>query len=303
MSMPELTAVLKQELPLFQHRDFEALLNQAGWEVGVDNDYPAEFRRRLSAASVSYHLRNKSIDYTLKRYLSDVTYDESPQNRLDKRIAWFITSRLDALNGRLIELSERSAAPSGEVISEWTFLRVPFSFRFILTCAQRGALFEALAIIRMTLEQIAWALEIRPLTGHDKIQSTSATQSIRSLRRVHSSTGRFYRWLSAHAHWAYDAHVKALDISAEAIGIRLANSLFKAQALVAALVLFDLAKNAYAHLFESLGAPGKLDFAQLPTCQADAALTAADLIKEVAALIPNDTDIQHLMQMVEPVKG
>jgi hypothetical protein len=293
------SASLRQDLPLFPQRDFETLLNQSGWEVGIDVDYPAELQRRLSAASVPYHLRIKSIDYTLKHYLSDVDYDELPQNRLDKRIAWFLTSRLDALNERLIELTDRSAAPTGEVISEWTFLRVPFSFRFILTCAQRGALFEALAIIRMTLEQIAWALEIRSLTEHGPIQATSATQSIRSLTRVHQSTGRFYRWLSAHAHWAYDAHVKAVDISRDVIGIRLADPLFKAQALVAALVLFDLAKSAYAHLFENLGALGELDFAQVPACQIDAGLTAVDLIREVATLVPNDADIRLLMQMAK----
>jgi hypothetical protein len=244
---------------------------------------------------------NKSVDHILKRYLDDVKYDEAPEDRLDKKIAWFLTARLSALEAKLLELTNRKAAPLGEVISEWTFLRVDFSFDFVLTCAQRGALFECLTIVRAILEQIAWALDIRGLEVDADIQTRKASHAITALKVVHRSAGHFYGWLSAHAHWAYDAHVKAFDTSTEFIGIRLANSLYKAQALCAALVLFDITEKAYGHLFESLGAPAFLDWSHALPFGTDTSLTAAGLISEVLSLAPNDKDIQWLLRMVEPI--
>ena len=250
---------LEAQLPCFQHRDFEILLSDMGWPVGIDSDYPSELRRRLHAASASYQMGNKSVDNVLKRYLATKQFDETPRNRLDKKIEWFLKARLDALNNKLVELTHREAAPLGEVISEWTFLRISFSFGLVLTCAQRGALFECVTLVRAVLEQIAWAIDIRPLDSHAEIQARQASHAITALKRVHRSAGRFNGWLSAHAHWAYDAHIKAFDTSTDFIGIRLANSAFKAEALAAALVLFDVTEQAYGQLFEDLHAPRMLD--------------------------------------------
>src|SRR5829696_6279385 len=89
---------LEARLPVYQRHDFEVLLSEMGWPIGIDSDYPAELRRRLHAASASYQMGNKSVDHVLKRYLVDVNFDEASTDRLDKKIAWFLTARLEALN-------------------------------------------------------------------------------------------------------------------------------------------------------------------------------------------------------------
>jgi hypothetical protein len=279
---------LEGELPLFQLRDFDILLNQS-WPVGVDSDYPSELRVRLSAASLSFNAGNQSIDYFRRHYLNDLVYEEAPRNRLDKRIALFLSQDLERLEKALDPLAPENGS-LGQMVSKWTFLRTPFSFRLAVTCAQRGALFECLAIVRMILEQMAWALDVRNLDDRDAIVSRRATQSINTLKLVHPAAGPFYGWLSAHAHWTYDAHIKGFHATKDKIGMLLANSLYKAQSLGAILVLLAIADAAYDCLRVSLGSTAK--------AESNASIVSI-LIRELKALAPDDQDLQHLLKLIE----
>lgn len=287
--MPLKATALSDQLPLFQLRDFDVLLNQ-GVPVGIDSDYPSELRVRLTAASLSFQMGNKSIDYVAKRYLSDLVYSVTPRDRLDKRIAALLKQQLTQLDKVLGTLAPETSV-LGQMVSKWTLMRVPFSFDFAITCAQRGALFECLAIVRMVLEQVAWSLDIRHLDDFDEIISREATQSIRVIRSIHPAAGPFYGWLSDHAHWNYDAHIKAFEAGVGTIVMRLADSLYKAQALSAILVLFTITRAAYLRIFETLGS----------TTHAEGigAIDAKSLIHELQALSSGDKDIQRLMTMLD----
>jgi hypothetical protein len=280
---------LSDQLPLFQLRDFDVLLNQS-WPVGVDSDYPSELRVRLSAASISFQMGNKSVDHVVKRYLTDVTYKESPTDRLDKRIAHSLKLQLGKLDKILIELEPKNSV-LGQMVSKWTFMRVPFSFDFAITCAQRGALFECLAIVRMILEQVAWSLDVRFLDDFHAITSRQASQSIGAMRSIHPAAGKFYGWLSDHAHWSYGAHIKAFESGGGTIGMRLANPLYKAQSLGAILVLFAITQAGYRCLHETLGCTSSAEEAS--------EIDASSFIRELQSLAPEDRDIQHLLKMVE----
>jgi len=287
--MPLEASPLSEQLPLFQLRDFDVLLNQ-GWPVGVDSTYPSELRLRLSAASISFQMGNKSIDNVIKRYLNDKTYDEAPADRLDRRIAQFVKDELTKLDKTLGELAPENPV-LGQMVSKWTFMRIPFSFDLAITCAQRGALFECLAIIRMILEQAAWALDIRLLDDFDAITSRRTVQSIGSMKSIHPAAGRFYGWLSDHAHWTYDAHIKAFKAAEGTISMLLANSLYKAQALGAILVLFGIAQAAYRSLHETLG--------MAPPTEKTTEIDVGIFVRELQSLAPRDKDIQLLLTMVE----
>ena len=279
---------LADQLPLFQLRDFDILLNQS-WPVGVDSNYPSELRIRLSAATISYQMGNKSVDHVIKHYLNDHTYEETPRDRLDKRIASSLKEELGTLDKILGDLAPADSV-LGCMVSKWTFMRLPFSFDFAITCAQRGALFECLAIVRMILEQVAWSLDIRLLDEVDAIQSRQAQQSIRAINALHPAAGRFYRWLSAHAHWTYGAHIKAFESGSGTIGMRLANPLYKAQALAAIVVLFAITKTAYTCIHETLGLTSRTDTSEIDL---------VSLVRELLSLAPDDRDIQVLLSMAE----
>jgi hypothetical protein len=284
---------LSDQLPLFQLRDFDILLNQS-WPVGVDSNYPSELRVRLTAASLSHQMGNNSVDHVVKRYLSDLTYDVTPHDRLDKRIAAGLKQQLIQLDETLVELAPE-ASVLGQMVSKWALMRVPFSFDFAITCAQRGALFECLAIVRMILEQVAWSFDVRHLDDFDDITSREATQSIRVIRSIHPAAGLFYGWLSDHAHWSYDAHIKAFEPGAGTIGMRLANPLYKAQALAAILVLFAITHAAYLRIFEALGSTSH--------AQDIGAIDANSLIRELQTLASDDKDIRRLAAMIKPTHG
>jgi hypothetical protein len=284
----ELNPELFDQLPLFQMRDFDVLLNQS-YPVGVDSDYPSELRVRLSAASLSFHAGNKSVDHFRKRYLTDLEYPISSPDRLDKRIARYLENGLLKLDEALAALAPPNPT-LGHMVAKWTFMRTPFSFDLALTCAQRGALFECLAIARMILEQTAWALEVRSWDDFDAIATRQAQQSLKSLKSIHPASGRFYGWLSAHAHWAYDAHIKAFHHSPGKIGMRLANPLYKGQALGALLVLFEIVHAAYHCLFESLDratATPVFEISQISL-----------LVRDLRSLAPEDDDIRRLNEML-----
>jgi hypothetical protein len=291
--MPSEASSLSDQLPLFQLKDFDALLNQ-GVPIGIDSSYPSELRVRLSAASISYQMGNKSIDHVIKHYFKDFSYEQSPANRLDKRISSTLKSELGRLHNVLGQLAPEDSV-LGQLAAKWTFIRVPFSFDLAITCAQRGALFECLAIVRMILEQIAWSLDVCLLDDFRTITSRTAHQSIRALKAIHPSGGKFYGWLSAHAHWAYDAHIKAFEAGDGKIGMRLANPLYKAQALGATLVLFAIAQEAYRYLFEVLG-----------ETESHAKITVTEvssLTRELQCLAPQDEDIIFLLAMIEANKS
>jgi hypothetical protein len=281
---------LSSQLPLFQMRDFDVLLNQS-WPIGVDSDYPSELRIRLTAASLSYGAGNKSIDHFRKHYLADLDYPVSPRDRLDKRIAHSLKDGLKKLDDGLNDL-DPSDPKLGQMVSKWTFMRIPFSFDLALTCAQRGALFECLAITRMILEQTAWALEIRSWDDFNAITTRQAQQSLGALKAIHPAAGSFYGWLSAHAHWTYDAHIKAFHHSPGKIGMRLANPLYKGQALGALTVLFIIVHAAYHHLFEALGRTNAA-----PVFEAD---EISSFIDELETLAPEDSDMRRLKNMLKP---
>jgi hypothetical protein len=287
------TSQLSVQLPLFQLRDFDILLNQS-WPVGVDSDYPSELRVRLSAASISYQMGNKSIDHVAKRYLNDLVYEETPTDRLDKKISRFIKEELSKLDRTLAPIAPTKSV-LGEMVSKWTFLRLPFSFDVAITCAQRGALYECLAIVRMILEQVAWSLDVQLLDDFHEITSRRASHSLGAMKSIHPSAGRFYGWLSEHAHWAYDAHIKTFQYSDKSIGMLLANPLYKGQALGAILLLFAISQEAYRCLIGTLGGTA-------PSAEAGAA-AAASFLQELRSLAPQDKDIKLLQQMIEMKHG
>jgi hypothetical protein len=281
---------LNDQLPIFQMRDFDILLNQS-WPIGIDSDAPSELRVRLSAASLSYFAGNKSIDYFRKNYLPDLEYPASPRDRLDKRIGRLLKDALQKLSETLDNL-EPSNPKLGHMVSKWTFLRLPFSFDLALTCAQRGALFECLAIVRMILEQVAWALEICSSDDFDEITNRKAQQSLRALKPFHPAAGNFYGWLSAHAHWAYDAHIKAFHHFPGKIAMRLADPLYKGQALGSLIVLFEIVHAAYYGLYTALD--------RSETTPVVEAANISSLLLELLTLSPDDSDMLRLKDMLVP---
>ncbi len=250
---------LRAAFPLFMRKDFEVSVNQAHYEVGVDNIYPAALREMISAAIVTYQLQNKSIDNVRKNYLRDLHYEEDPggASRMDracKARCFAQINRIDAVLKAYPPLLLRPPTV-GEWIGDLTLLRIQYSFERAFAEADKGALFESVAIARMILEQLAWTDAIRPHNDIEVVKSKSASKAIASLAKKIPDVGRLYGWMSNHVHWEYEAHSKVITSDGEYDGALYANSEFKAIAfamLIALTLIITKVFNSFIASYSSL---------------------------------------------------
>jgi hypothetical protein len=189
---------------------------------------------------ISLFMGIKSIDYVLKRYLNDTDYAEGDSTRLDLRIATETANAMNAFSEALLDVSAIPNKRLGESIGELTVLRAPFGMQILISCAHRGALFEPLAIARMMLEQLAWAAAAAKEMDDNRIAKIGAEASIGALRAIVPEAGPFYGWLSAHAHWRYEAQMKGITVDEGRSGHLFASYYFKALSMAASLVLTSI---------------------------------------------------------------
>ena len=236
-SFIDLKTIVGLWFPLFTPEDFEADLNQGFWPIGINLDYPVELREKLTAASVAVALQYKSIDYVQKKYGGQYDYDPGGAYRRDRDIRTksigLLTSITDGIQVFRSNIPDEGTI--GEHLSDMTFGRIPYSLSRAFAEADKGAIFESTVIARMIIEQLCWALKIRGSDDPDEISSTSATKSITQIAKCFPTLGRLYGWLSKHAHWSFDAHIKAAFDSPGMI--MMASSQFKSCAYVVLGVL------------------------------------------------------------------
>jgi hypothetical protein len=291
---------LRSEFPLFQQRDFENLLNHAAWPVGVPSDLPEELWKRLCAASVSYEACNESVDYHKKRYLKEHTYVSGPHNRLDRSIQNAVLDGIRKRNDAIADNNRTSnnrtsetSAPIGRVIGDCTLARTHFSVSCAFSCANKGALFESLVITRMNIEQLAWICAIAKFDTAEEVIAQTSTKSLSSLKVLYPSSGEFYGWLSSHAHWKFEAHLKAFDFSSEEIATLLATREFKLVAFAALVVFYDVFLKALETIRTS---PTKAE-AEKPNIDVSE-FTPLAMVRAIKAISPDTPEIAQLSRFL-----
>jgi hypothetical protein len=226
-----------EQFPIYPSEDFDMCFPGMMFPIGVKSTTPVELIRRIVAAVTSYQLRNESIDYTYKRYLNGRSYATNDGTRLDIRISNEVNTSCELISAIIYNVTSIGDKRIGNIICEWTFMRVPHSIMQMMSLAQRGNLYECCAIGRVVLEQIAWAVAIDNLDDDNDVRVTKAEACITSLKRIVRYSGSLYGWLSIHAHWRYDGHIKSMDFGKEGMAITLQSSRFKAISLTAVLLL------------------------------------------------------------------
>jgi hypothetical protein len=166
----------------------------------------------------------------------------------------------------------------------------------------------------MALEQIAWASKIDRFTDVDEIAKTSATKAIRSLDRICPVVGRLYGWMSLHAHWAFEGHVKAMRVDEDGkMQSLFATTEFKARALALTLLMSIIAVQVFRTmraetLEQALSRPDLEEFdirsfgsKHRPLNAQLREITNDDLLKrlldEISSYDPTDADVLTLAEM------
>jgi hypothetical protein len=236
----ELNQPLGDAFPLFRGGEYDFYLANSPWQIGLQSTHPDSLKRKIAAAVVSESIGLRSVDYTLKKYLHDVSYPREDGSRLDLRIRAFVSRKMFDFESTIRYLAPLPNKSWCMTVSEWTLSRAPFSMELLAYCGQRGALFEALAIARMMLEQLAWAYVINTESDENAVLKLSATRAITSFKGKFLFAGRLYGWLSAHIHWTFDGHKKSMISCEDTIGHLRASSYFKAVIFAVMILLSKL---------------------------------------------------------------
>jgi hypothetical protein len=292
---------LQRAFPVFPAHDFEMFVNRSPYQIGVDRGYPAELRKRISAAVLSYCMQLSSVDYTRKRYLQNADYSHEEEEhdgfRFDIRIRRTVRLELEALYfAHSFGKEKYKGEPlAGLVVGNATLARLPFAMGRAISEADRGALFEAIAIMRMIVEQLSWVAAISSLDDSSEIRSTPVTGSLKYLRDHVPFSGRLYGWMSDHAHWSFSAHTKAIDLSSNQI--LLANSRFKALAYAAILATTATTLMAIKSLRRDFIDPNVLKRAREDRYITEV-FSPVDLLRSINEIVDDDIDVQTIISMV-----
>jgi hypothetical protein len=168
--------------------------------VGVPLDTPAELKKRIVGATVSYHMNLNSIDYTIRRYL-DAWEPRAIPAEEQRLLATLraISEKVDALVSAMLDSKPHEGTP-GVVAAEAALLRLKTTFAAALFLIAQAKAFEAAAMVRLVLEQCAWAFAVRAHASEVAVRNTSPTGAVSALRNIAPFAGRLYGILSEQAH-------------------------------------------------------------------------------------------------------
>jgi hypothetical protein len=301
-SKRSLASAFQGSFPLFDRGEFDFSFPNAPWPIAIDSATPSDLKKRIVGAFTSYSLRLKSVDYCLKNYLSDVDFPEGDSDRLDRRIRMFIDLSMSQLSGYVISVGKYCSTSKlhntmGHFLSTWTLSRAGFSVEIAAYASQRGALFEAIAILRMLLEQVAWAYKVDDVCRDVKPVEFTASLAIRSLKKINNASGKLYGWMSKHVHWNYEAHIKSIhyDDESDTTTHLLASSYFKAVCFCAIIVmvdiLFDVTRTLYSQVEKEVddGERPMLPFIKK---------AIIGFIGEIRSHNPSDPELENLASMI-----
>lgn len=177
-------------------------------------EYDLRIRENVEAALMASMLRLSSIDYTKKKYCSEKVIDNSQAISPAKKYTQaYLTSKGYV---KLMQSKASSEIASTERLGSFgaaiALTRLQYSFFSAHLLYQLGHQYEAHAVSRLILEQIAWAYSASQLTNLDDIKQLVTTKCIGKLKELNRDYGRLYGILSTKVHIDYGNHREFLRV-------------------------------------------------------------------------------------------
>jgi hypothetical protein len=213
------------------------------FQVGVHVDSDPEFKAYILAAGAAHSVGNRSVDNVLRRHLDEWVRRferESAEAKIGteglyRRISAEASRRCEAIS----KLDLRDCLVAGTLAAANAQIRLRSTFRAALVTIRVGYAFEAEAIIRLGLEQVAWSYGVRNLGTFEQVESTRGTGWITPLKEVLPGVGLMYNRLTNLAHMAPATHERFLERSAENIFVKLKNPAAALESTHLLLILLD----------------------------------------------------------------
>ena len=167
--------------------------------VAVPYKTTGGLRKLIWAAMVTYAFGNSSVDHVIRRYghlwrqRSNRCFESDPLLlilRGNQEHVAHIAEKLEG-TGRSVLL--------GHVCAKSALCRLEATFKAAYGLVRRNYIFETEAVVRMLLEQLAWAHEAYQASD-DALRTLNPTKCITPFKAVFKEAGKFYGELSEGAH-------------------------------------------------------------------------------------------------------
>lgn len=182
--------------------------------LGVPFDAPEEFKQRVWAAAQSYAAGNRSMDYFYKRYGDIATFPRPTEER--RKLSSTLRQcgyEVERVVSQLANGVERRSY-LGLFAAESALLRLSVSFEYASFLLMQGTVYESAALLRLCLEQVAWAYDVH-LLDDDTLFEKNPTKSVSSLKKLDERAGKLYSLLSDYTHIQPKLQRGYLDFSGE----------------------------------------------------------------------------------------
>lgn len=220
--------------------DLDFVIGQGGGlPVGMTSRSPAEFKRRVLAAMISYTMQLKSIDCTLKQYVDHDLY-ETEDESLGETISHYLRAAAANLTRELRQLHTQGELPFGILGAELTLFRLPHALDTARILSNRGLLLEVLPLLQLCLEMIAWAHSAFYISDEAAVVELRAQSCISSLKRTYKSAGKIYGLLSQFTHWGHAVHREFIHLEGETTSVVNASVRYRAISLALCLLVLDV---------------------------------------------------------------
>jgi hypothetical protein len=194
--------------------DFDVVASMTYMALVPRCDPEDKFIHNIQAAILASTLDLKSIDYAMKEYCTKSDEKTDDRGKVDLQyVEAYMSAKghIRKVMSRLV--TEGKDAPSAGVFCASLVLeRLRTSFFAAHLLYRLGNEYEAHAVSRLILEQIAWAYSAYRLKDPRDIQKIVTTKTISHLREVLPETGKLYGHLSKKTHIDYSSHPEFLGI-------------------------------------------------------------------------------------------
>jgi hypothetical protein len=176
------------------------LIGDGMFTVGVPHNATAEFKRYVFAGAKAASYGYRSVDYMLRQH--GERWELSSPPLPTEEFARQVHSQVSASVSQAVEKLQaiRLGPELNGSFASWAALaRLAQTFRIVAGGLTRGWHFEALSLLRLILEQLAWCVAVRGLPGQDHFE-VLPTSSVGQLKAIRADIGRVYGELSEAAH-------------------------------------------------------------------------------------------------------
>lgn len=157
------------------------------------------YRKLIWAAMVTYMWGNKSVDYVLRRY--DYLWQRFKHHSVERSPKILalrsMVEKIDQLSARLEALKIGDSI--GPICAKAALCRLEASFKAAYGLIRKNYIFETDAVVRLILEQLAWAYSAFSVTD-ESVFALQPNKCISRLKAVFPNAGVLYGELSEWAH-------------------------------------------------------------------------------------------------------